>query len=217
MKSILGEKVKMKQVFSKDGERFPVTEIIAGPCQVVFEKKLTKDGYEAIVLGFGKKTKDEKTPKFLREVRVVEDEKVPVGEVITVEKLFATGDLVNVTGISKGWGFAGVVKRHHFKGGPRTHGQSDRERAPGSIGQSTTPGRVYKGKRMAGKAGNNKKTVKNLLVVHVDGTNNRILIKGAVPGKRNGLLIIKNTNKKVKNFSKEIIFEKAELRAPLVQ
>lgn len=210
MKSILGKKVKMKQVFSKDGERFPVTEIIAGPCPVIFEKKLAKDGYEAIGLGFGNRDKDGKTPKFLREVRVVQDEKVPVGEIITVEKLFVPGDLVDITGTSKGWGFAGVVKRHHFKGGPRTHGQSDRERAPGSIGQTTTPGRVYKGKRMAGKSGDRKKTIKNLLVVHVDGENNRILVKGAVSGKRNGLLIIKNTDKKKKDFNKEIIFRNVE-------
>lgn len=201
----------MTQIFSKDGERFPVTEIIAGPCTVIFERISDKDGYRALGMGFGtkkvskkKEATRENRPLFLREIRISQEEKVPIGEVITIDKVLAPGDLVDVTGWSKGWGFAGVVKRHHFKGGPRTHGQSDRERAPGSIGSTTTPGRVFKGKRMAGKEGNKRKTIKNLLVVKVDSANNKIFVKGAVPGKAEGLLIIKNTGKKGK-FGKEVI------------
>ena len=117
-----------------------------------------------------------------------------LGEVINATEVFKPGDVIDVTGISKGKGFAGVVKRHHFKGGPRTHGQSDRERAPGSIGQTTTPGRVYKGKRMAGRMGHERVTIKNLEIVEVIPEKNILLIKGAVPGARNSLLIIKNNN-----------------------
>ena len=198
MKAILGQKVKMSQVFSKNGERFPVTEIIAGPCSVVFQRTSEKNGYLSLGLNFG--TKKDGKPLKVGEVRITEEEKIPVGEIITVDKVFTQGDLVDVVGTSKGLGFTGVVKRYHFKGGPRTHGQSDRERAPGSIGQSTTPGRVYKGKRMAGKEGNKRNTVKNLLVVKVDSQNNKLVLKGAVPGKAKGLLVIKNTGKKVKNI-----------------
>lgn len=201
----------MTQLFSKDGERFPVTEINAGPCAVAFERTTDKDGYLALGLSFGtkrvslkKEASQRNKPLFLREIRVSQEEKLPVGEVITVDKVFTPGDLVNVTGWSKGWGFAGVVKRHHFKGGPRTHGQSDRERAPGSIGSTTTPGRVMKGKRMPGKEGNKRKTLKNLLVVKVDAAGNKLFVKGAVPGKPKELLIIKNTGLK-SQFAKEII------------
>lgn len=199
MKTLLGKKAEMKQVFSSDGERLPATEIVAGPCSVVFERDLGKHGYQALGLSFSDKG-------VIAEVRIEEEaEKIPVGETLTVDKIFSPGDLVDIVGTSKGLGFTGVVKRYHFKGGPRTHGQSDRERAPGSIGQTTTPGRVYKGKRMAGKEGNRRKTIKNLLVLKVDGENHKILIKGAVPGKKNGLLIIKNTGLKAKGFNKEAV------------
>lgn len=196
----------MTQVFTKTGERFPVTEIAAGPCLVSFTRTMDKDGYNALGLTFGQK-KDGKNglkPLFLREVRVDEEEILSAGETLTVDKIFSPGDAVDITGISKGWGFAGVVKRHHFKGGPRTHGQSDRERAPGSIGSSTTPGRVLKGKRMAGKEGNKKKTIKNLEILKVDAGGNKILVKGSIPGKSRGLLVIKNTgqqNKKLKELA----------------
>ena len=229
MKAIIGQKVKMTQVFSKDGERFPVTEIVAGPCPVLFEKTVEKDGYLSLGLGWGikknrkgkkigkenkeskgintkgiketegqKEARVENKPLFLREIRINEEERLPVGEIITVDKVLEAGDLVDVTGISKGFGFTGVVKRYHFKGGPRTHGQSDRERAPGSIGQATTPGRVYKGKRMAGKEGGKRKTIKNLLVVKVDPSQNKVILKGSIPGKNKGLLIIKKTGERAK-------------------
>lgn len=122
-----------------------------------------------------------------------------VGDVIKASDIFKPGDVINVTGISKGKGYAGGVKRYHFKGGPRTHGQSDRERAPGSIGSTTTPGRVYKGKRMAGRMGHERITVKNLQVVFVD--DNNILVKGLVPGGRNTLLMLK----KVKDVDKKFV------------
>jgi len=131
-------------------------------------------------------------------------ERFPVTEVLVEKQIFEKGDLVDITGISKGLGFTGVVKRHGFAGGPRTHGQSDRERAPGSIGSTTTPGRVFKGKRMAGKSGRKKVTIKNLLVVQTKDTENKILILGAVPGKSKSPLSIKKTGKKTK-FEKEII------------
>lgn len=194
----------MTQVFSKEGERFPVTEIMAGPCPVAFEKTSDKDGYQALGLTLGGKNKKGQY-KFLREIRLESnEEKFPVGETIIVDQVFRPGDLVEITGTSKGFGFTGVVKRHHFKGGPRTHGQSDRERAPGAVGSATTPGRIFKGKRMAGKEGRKRITVKNLLVISIDKPNNKILVKGAVPGKAKGFLIIKKTGEQ-KNFQKEII------------
>lgn len=199
----------MFPVFAKDGERLPITEISAGPCPVLYLRTAEKNGYEAVGLGLGtkrvKKDRQKKElPQFVKEVAKDEGENLEVGKTVTVDQVLKTGDLVDIMGISKGWGFAGVVKRHHFAGGPRTHGQSDRERAPGSIGSSTTPGRVLKGKRMAGKEGNKQVTVKNLLVVAVDGVNHRLLVKGAVPGKAKGLLIIKKIGEK-KNFKKEFI------------
>jgi len=148
-------------------------------------------------LGILKKAGLEKNPpRFFREIRVrdnnvFEEGKYKVGEKLKVTDIFSVGDDVVVTGTSKGKGFQGVVKRHHFRGGPRTHGQSDRERAPGSIGQTTTPGRVYKGKRMAGRMGGNKITVKGLKVVSMDTENNIMTLRGLVPGYRNSLLIIK--------------------------
>ena len=129
-------------------------------------------------------------PRFLREIRVDEVLDLPkVGETINASDVLKAGDIVDVTGVSKGKGYAGVVKRHHFKGGPRTHGQSDRERAPGSIGQTTTPGRVYKGKRMAGRMGHENVTIKNQIIADV--LDNLVLIKGLVPGPKNGLISIK--------------------------
>lgn len=204
MKAILGKKNKMAQVFCKDGERLPVTKISAGPCSVVFEKNVEKDGYHSLGISYKAGLSKKNEGKILREVRIEEEERLPVNEEIKVDKFFSPGDLVDITGVSKGWGFAGVVKRHHFAGGPRTHGQSDRERAPGSIGSSTTPGRVMKGKRMAGKEGDKQRTVKNLLVIKVDPLNNELWIKGAVPGKAKGLLLIRNTNIKAKSI-KELI------------
>lgn len=203
IQAILGQKITQDQAFTEEGIRIPVTHIIAGPCPVVSIKTIDKDGYEKIQLGFGQKkpsrlTKqilghvkraglDKNPPRFLREVK---GENLKVGDVVKVGDVLNVGDKIQVTGISKGKGFQGVVRRHHFKGGPRTHGQSDRERAPGSIGQTTTPGRVYKGKRMAGRMGNDRVTIKKLKVVSIDSEKNLLTVKGLIPGGRNSLLII---------------------------
>lgn len=203
MQALIGQKKSQGQKFLEDGTRIPVTHIVcSGGNVVVQQKTVEKDGYNSLQLGLGafkrpgkaaqghiKRTASDAVPRFLREVKVAdpEDLKNP-GEVIKPVEVFEPGDIVDVTGVSKGKGFAGVVKRHHFKGGPRTHGQSDRERAPGSIGQTTTPGRVYKGKRMAGRMGHENVTVKNLQVVEVG--DDYILVKGLVPGPVNNLIMV---------------------------
>jgi len=205
MQALLGQKKNQTQKFLQDGRRIPVTEIIVMENAVVSLKTQEKDGYTAVQLGYGTKkhpTKAlaghskgatlEKAPLFMREVKIIDmaSEELPKpGEFLALGDIFKPGDIIAVTGISKGKGFAGGVKRYHFRGGPATHGQSDRHRAPGSIGSGTTPGRVYKGKRMAGKMGNETVTVKNLEVVGIDGET--MLIKGVVPGVRKGLLVIK--------------------------
>lgn len=209
----------MSQTF-KDGLRLPVTKIVVGPCTVSQVKSKDKDGYWAVQLAFGKKKvkslsnpikghlksilKDlpaqaggsQIGPRFLREVRLSEESELKVGDVVKLDDVLKEGDVVTVTSTSKGKGFAGVVKRHHFAGGPKTHGQSDRQRAPGSIGQGTTPGRVYKGKKMAGKMGNDTVTLKNIVVVSVNSEKNEIAVKGPVPGTRDSLVIIKKTQTK---------------------
>ena len=205
MDAILGQKKAQTQKFLENGTRIPVTRIWVGGNVVMAQKTQDKHDYSAIQLGFGIQKKPNKAlagitkgaqlknaPYFLREVRLADGDDVPgLGSVISVADILKPGDIIDVTGISKGKGFAGVVKRHHFKGGPRTHGQSDRERAPGSIGQTTTPGRVYKGKRMAGRMGQDTVTMQNLQVVEV--LNDQILVKGLVPGAvgANSVLIIK--------------------------
>lgn len=210
LKAILGSKINQTQDFDGEGNRLTVTNILAGPCVVVGLRTKNKDGFNAVQLGFGlrritlinkpqrgvfQKAGIEKlAPRFLREIRIDESEstgELKIGDKICVTDVFREGEVIEVTGTSKGKGFAGVVKRHHFKGGPRTHGQSDRERAPGSIGQTTTPGRVYKGKRMAGRMGNQRVTVKNLKVVKIDAEKNTLTVSGLVPGGRNALLVIK--------------------------
>jgi large subunit ribosomal protein L3 len=210
MKGILGKKVGMTQVFDENGEVVPVTVIEAGPCFVTQKKTIEQDGYTAIQLGFkevkrkrltqgqwGHLRKNNLPPlRHLREIRVNESEleEYEEGQKISVS-IFEPGDKVDVIGTSKGRGFAGVVKRHGFRGGPKTRGQSDRHRAPGSIGQTTTPGRVYKGKRMAGRMGNQQVCVQNLEVVLVDPQRNLLAVKGSVPGARNGLLLIREARK----------------------
>lgn len=210
--AILGKKIDQSQSFTVEGKRIPVTRILATPCLVVAAKTAAKDGYNAIQFGFGTRrvatiTKpelghlkkaglDKNPPRFLREIKVDKEtieqaEKVKPGTLVKVADVLKEGDKIKVIGVSKGKGFQGVVKRHHFKGGPRTHGQSDRERSPGSIGQTTTPGRVYKGKRMAGRMGSDTVTVKNLKVVSIDTEKNILTVSGLVPGGRNALLIIK--------------------------
>ena len=189
------------------GARVPVTKVVAGPCTVTQIKNEDKDGYWAVQLGFGNKptrniskplqghlrgvTKDNLAPRFLREVRVKDDPEMKVGDVISAPDVLKRGDLVQVTGISKGKGFAGVVKRWGFAGGPKTHGQSDRLRAPGSIGQGTTPGRVLKGKKMGGRMGGEQVTVKNLIVTAVDDATGEVAISGAIPGHPGTVLMIK--------------------------
>lgn len=198
---IIGKKVGMSQIFRDDGKVQAVTAIEAGPCTVTQVKTTAKDGYNAVQLGFGKAKrpkrghpKEEEPFKYLRELRLDDNETAEVGQNIDVS-LFKAGDLVDVTGISKGKGFAGVVKRYHFAGGPKTHGQSDRHRAPGSVGAGTSPGRVFKGTRMAGHMGDSQVTARNLEISEADPARNLLLVKGAVPGSRNGLLLIKKTGR----------------------
>lgn len=182
MNSILAKKIEQGQKFLENGIRIPVTKLGVDGNVVIAIKTPDRDSYSAVQLGFEKRVK--------REVRMADAGILPaVGDVIKASAIFKPGDIINVTGISKGKGYAGGVKRHNFKGGPRTHGQSDRERAPGAIGSNTTPGRVYKGKRMAGRMGHEQVTVKNLQVAFVD--DNYIFVKGLVPGGRNNLLMLK--------------------------
>lgn len=201
---IIGKKLGMTQVFREDGQAEAVTAIEAGPCTIAQVKTVAKEGYNATQLGFGE-ARGPKSPrrgraqesaqfKHLREFRVDDIESIAAGQKVDVS-LFKAGDLVDVIGISKGKGFAGTVKRHHFAGGPKTHGQSDRHRAPGSIGATTTPGRVFKGMRMAGHMGNKRVTVCNLEVFQADPARSLLLIKGAVPGMRNGLLLIRKSRR----------------------
>jgi large subunit ribosomal protein L3 len=192
IKAILGKKLGMSQKITQDGRQIPITKIQAGPCIVVDIKTPDRDGYQALVLGFGeKKKKNIKKPIFLREVDLNGETEIKVGDIVGIGDILKVGDTVAITGISKGKGFAGVVKRWSFAGGPATHGQSDRERAPGSIGSTTTPGRVLKGKRMAGRMGGKRVTIKNLEVIGLDPENNLLEIKGAVPGVKEGWLMIK--------------------------
>jgi len=198
---IIGKKVGMSQIFRDDGKVQAVTAIEAGPCTVTQVKTTAKDGYNAVQLGFGKAKrpkrghpKEEAPFKYMRELSLDDNETAEAGQNIDVS-LFKAGDLVDVTGISKGKGFAGVVKRYHFAGGPKTHGQSDRHRAPGSIGAGTSPGRVFKGTRMAGHMGDSQVTARNLEIFEADPARNLLLVKGAVPGGRKGLLLIKKTGR----------------------
>jgi large subunit ribosomal protein L3 len=206
--AFLAKKLKQTQLFDASGRRHAVTILEAGPCPVLQIKTPEKDGYTAVQIGMGirnnprqpqqghaKHARLTKTPRFLREIRE-EAGDLTVGTTITVDQIFQAGDMIAVTGVSKGKGFAGVVKRHHFAGGPATHGQSDRERAPGSIGGTTTPGRVYKGKRMAGRMGGEMVTVKGLKVVSVDIAKNQLIVSGLIPGAANGLMFVKRINKR---------------------
>lgn len=205
--SLLGSKNRMGQIFIQ-GTRVPVTWVKVGPCVVTHIKNEKIDGYWAVQLGFSTKrtiklTKAEKghlkgaiknnkrAPKFLREVRFEKEPEFKVGDIVKLSDLFKKGDVITVTGTSKGKGFAGVMKRWGFAGGPRTHGQSDRPRSPGSIGQGTSPGRVHKGKKMAGRMGNDRVTVKNLIIADIDEDQGMIAISGSVPGVPDSLLFIK--------------------------
>jgi large subunit ribosomal protein L3 len=201
---IIGKKLGMTQVFTEAGKMKSVTAIEAGPCKITQVKAEETDGYNAAQLGFGqakKLTAGEKGHlkemgqfRYLRELRLDVVEGLKAGDVIDAS-LFKAGDTVDVTGISKGKGFAGVVKRHHFKGGPKTHGQSDRQRAPGAIGSTTNPGHVLKNVRMAGHLGDEQNTIRNLKVHNADASRNLIFIEGAVPGAKNSLVIIRKASK----------------------
>jgi large subunit ribosomal protein L3 len=200
---IIGKKIGMTQLFQESGETVAVTAIQAGPSVVTQIKSRDRDGYDAIQVGFiENKVKQSQLSspekghlrglenvRYLREFRTDDISSVKRGDKVDVGFL-KHGDLINVIGFSKGRGFAGVVKRHHFAGGPKTHGQTDRHRAPGSIGATTFPGRVLKGKRMAGHMGNRRVTARNLEVIQADPERNLLVVKGAVPGADGGLLII---------------------------
>jgi large subunit ribosomal protein L3 len=205
---IIGKKLGMTQIY-ETGKVLAVTAIEAGPCTVMQVKTVEKDGYSAAKLGFGEKkkahgkkggkAKDKQTaaPRYMREFSLEKGKSVEVGQKIDVS-LFKPGDAVDIIGISRGKGFAGGVKRYHFHGGPKTHGQSDRWRAPGSVGSNTTPGRTWKGLRMAGHMGSDRVTISNLKVVQADPARNLLLVKGAVPGMTHGLLLIRKSIKGTK-------------------
>jgi len=202
IQGIIGKKLGMTQVFQANGNVVCVTAIEAGPCAVVQVKNAETDGYHAVQLGFGK-PKRLNSPekghlkgrgefKYLREIRVTPDEKMEPGAVVDAS-VFKVGEHVDVTGTTKGKGFAGVVKRFHFHGGPKTHGQSDRTRTGGTIG--FVEGRVAKGTKMPGHMGDRRNTSKNLEVIVADAARNLIMVKGPVPGGENTLVIIKRTTK----------------------
>lgn len=204
---LLGKKVGMAQLYTDKGEVLPVTVLEVGPCFVTQIKTQEKDGYTAVQMGFSETKRLSKPErghlknlpqlKNLREVRTGNIANFQVGQKLNVG-LFAAGDLVDVTGISKGKGHAGVVKRYHFKGGKKTHGQSDRVRRPGSSGATTTPGRVLRGLRMAGQMGNKPVTTLNLEVVTVDAERNLLAVKGAVPGTKDTVLFVRRARKEKK-------------------
>lgn len=221
MKALLGYKVGMTQVIEEDGTVVPVTVIQAGPCYVTQLKSKETDGYDAVQIGFdetkerrlskaerghlGQLKTNKKHPhrksefgapllRHLREFRTPDVSDYELGQALTVET-FAPGDRVDVSGKTKGRGFTGVVKRHGFAGGPKTHGQSDRHRAPGSIGATSSMSRVIKGMRMAGRTGNERKTTQNLVVVRIDPERDLLAVRGAVPGVKGGLVMVRTSAK----------------------
>ena len=203
MSGLLGKKIGMTRIFDETGNAIPVTVIKAGPCYVTQVKTLEKDGYRAVQLGFDtKKEKNTTKPilghlkkaevpplRLLKEFPLNTNAEIKLGDIVKAD-IFTPGEIVKVSGKSKGRGFAGVMKRHNFQGAQTTHGQSDRTRAPGSLGQSSYPSRVFKGMRMAGRMGNSRVSVKNLTVVRVDAENDLLFIKGALPGARNSYVEI---------------------------
>lgn len=208
MKGLIGKKIGMTQIFDENGLAVPVTLIEAGPCYVTQIRNSEKDGYNAVQLGFeevkpkrltggqlGHLKNNELPPlRFLREFRVKEPQ-VNEGDKLAVGDVFSVGEQVDVVGTSKGKGFQGVVKRHGFRGGPKTHGQSDRQRAPGSVGAGTSPGRVFKGKRMPGHMGFERVTIHNLRVEYVDADRNLLGVRGAIPGTKGSVVMIKEARK----------------------
>lgn len=209
MKGIIGKKVGMTQIFDDEGQVIPVTVIEAGPCFVTQVRTAERDGYTAIQLGFETAKQKALTGgqlghlrknnlpalRYLREFRT-RDGNVDVEEGQEVKAdVFEKGELVDVIGISKGRGFAGTIKRHGFGRGPKTHGQSDRERSPGSIGMCATPGRTLKGQRMGGRMGNDRVTVQNLKVEVVDPDKNLLAVRGSVPGRKGGIVMIRQARR----------------------
>ncbi len=208
MKGLIGKKVGMTQIFDEAGSALPVTLIEAGPCYVTQVRRPASEGYAAIQLGFGEVNprrltggqlghlkRHELPPlRFLREFRAKTQEDLKEGDRVTVE-VFQVGDRVDIIGITKGKGFAGAVKRYHFRGGPKTHGQSDRHRAPGARSSTTTPGRVYKGSRGPGHMGSDRVTSQNLRVVLVDPERNLLGVRGSVPGPRGAVIVVKEARK----------------------
>lgn len=207
-KFIMGTKVGMTQIFSEDGLAIPVTVIQAGPCTVVQKKTVDNDGYTSVKIGYGdvaekKLNKPEKglfskvkvsPKKYLKEFRAEDSDKYEVGQEIKVTDMFQAGDKIDVSGVSKGKGFQGTIKRYGQKGGAETHGSMYHRRV-GSMGANTNPARVFKGKKLPGHMGVDKVTVQNLDVVRVDSERNLLLVRGAVPGPKGGLLVVKNTVK----------------------
>jgi large subunit ribosomal protein L3 len=207
MKEILGTKLGMTRIFEPTGESIPVTVIEAGPCPVIQKRTDCKEGRDVYQVGFGKRKTQRITKPMagqfahagvepthhLRDIRL-DGVELEVGKAVTVEQ-FKEGDRVDVSGISRGLGFAGGMKRHHFQGANKTHGQSDRWRAPGSVGSSSYPSRVFKGQRMAGRLGRDKVTVMNLTVVKIIENQNLLLIRGAVPGHNGSLVKVRTTNR----------------------
>lgn len=202
---IIGKKLGMIQLFQEDGTLEAVTVIEAGLCYVTQVKTEASDGYNAVQLGFGDAKKLNSPEKghlknagqqlrYLREFGIDDLTSVEVGQKVDVG-IFEKGDRVDIIGVSKGKGFAGGVKRYNFSGGPKTHGQSDRHRAPGSVGGTTYPGRVFKGTRMAGHMGDVRVTQRNLKVIQADPSRNLLFIRGTAPGAKDGLLLIRKTNK----------------------
>jgi len=206
-KGLIGKKIGMTQIFDENGSAVPITLIEAGPCYVTQVRSVEQDGYSAVQLGFGEtkpkrltggqlghlKITDAPPLRILREFRSKKHD-LKAGDTLTVEA-FELGDHVDVIGISKGKGFAGGMKRWNFKGGPATHGQSDRQRSVGSIGATSTPGKVWKGKKMPGRMGNERVTSQNLKVVLVDTERNLIGLRGSVPGAKGGVVQIKEVRK----------------------
>jgi len=207
MKGLIGKKLGMTQIFDDEGRRIPVTVVEAGPCIVLQKKTVTKDGYNAIQVGFAArdatranrplighcKAAAQGAFRYLRELRIDDIDQYNVGDTISAD-IFSVGEIIDVTGTSIGKGYQGVVKRWGFKGGRSTHG-SRFHRAPGSIGCSATPARVFKNKKMPGQMGNERVTVQKLQIARVDASDNLLLIKGAVPGSENGLVLIRNSVK----------------------
>lgn len=205
MAGLLGHKVGMTQIFDEDGLVVPVTIVQAGPCYVTQIKTEQTDGYNSVQIAYddvkeksitkarkGVFEKAKVQPKrHLKEFAVAEGEELKIGDELKAD-LFQAGETVKISGISKGKGFQGTVKRYNFSGGQKTHGQSDRERAPGSLGQGSTPSRVFKGHKMAGRMGSDRITLKSVRVVRVDADNNLLFIQGSLPGAQNTLLEIRN-------------------------